>query len=495
MTATATRSADTGHRRADFPVVLTLGRFEGRQMVRHPLLWVGALAAVGLSIFELIEESPVLNRVSMTLAWTMAPIAVAVALLAGWAALRARGRTDAHPPAVMPAPMSLRMAGVIVGLTWPALVTFALQLSLLGWTYFRDPVTSLVWTELLVGPGFVALAGALSAAASRWFAHPSTPLVALFVLAGAQVVVPYDPGNWGSEIGPAALAPIAWPENIIPYEVSFRPSGLHLAYLIGLVLVISGVAVLGRAKSGWATLGIGLLLAGTLGPAQLGPIDESTRSEAIGRLVGDEADLTCETYDLVTYCAMPGYEGWIDDWAGTGQRILERLPGEGEPVEVRQYPVHNTFLFESPTDHDYWWWVPASSDDYAERDVGAVGSILADYTLDYELAGAIATELIGCDRGCEGEGQRFAYLWLVMGSEQVAENVRYNTSPSSGYASVEECILADVLEHPDGGESVVAANWELLTEPETTIEEVEQAFRVDVPEPTTEFGGIEGGCS
>jgi hypothetical protein len=492
MTATATRLPASGGTTNSIPVVATLGRFEGRQMVRHPLFWVAAAATIGLSAFELIEEAPVLNRVSMTLAWTMAPMAVAVAFLAGWAVLRARGRTDADPPMVMPAPMRQRVAGVVVGLLWPASATLALQLVLLAWTAFRNPVTSVVWTELLVGPLFVALAGALSALTTRWISHPSAPLVALALLAGVQIAVPYSPENWGSRIGPAALAPIAWPETIIPYEVALRPSGLHLGYLAGLVLVVSGLAMAGRARAPWIVLGVGVVLAGVLGQAQLGPIDESKRNEAMAQLVGDEAELTCETYDPVTYCAMPGYGGWIDTWRLAAEPIIERVPGESVPIEVRQYPVHNTHLLDGQ-DYNYWWWIPPSYQDYISRDVVPVGSVLADYTLSIDLTDKLASRLIGCDPTCEGEAQQLVHLWLLAENPQVAANIEYDTSPESDYAHVASCMVADLWQLTDET-TRVQGNWSVLTDPATTYQQAGELLGISVPTPTEGFGGIDGGC-
>lgn len=463
-------------------------------MVRHLIFWLGVLAAVGLSVFELIEESPVLNRVSMTLAWTMTPIAVAAAFLAGWAVVRARGRTDAHPPAVMPAPMSKRVAGVVVGLTWPAAATFAVQLALLVWTLFRDPVTSIVWTELLVGPAFVALAGVTAAAATRWIPHPSTPLIALLVLAGIHIVVPYSPENWGSQIGPAALAPIAWPETIIPYEVAFRPSGLHLGYLIGLILALAGVATLGRTKSSWLLVSVGLITAGILGTAQLGPIDESQRVDAISHLVGDEADLACETHDSVTYCAMPGYQGWIDDWRTLAAPVLDAAPAEAKAgMEIRQYPVHNTFLLDGAAYND-WWWIRPAYDDFAVRHVVPVGSVL-NLTWGYqEVVSHITNHLVGCAwTGCRGKARDIVNLWLAIHSPGVASYTVDDPSFGTEYANVTECMVRDLWGQP-GVTETIRANWATLTDHETTYEEAGKILGVAVPEGASPDSQIEGGC-
>lgn len=307
MTATATPARSTENGPAPGSAVVALAAFEGRMMLRHPLLGIGGLAAVGLAVFELIEEAPVLNRVSMTLAWTMAPLAAAVALLSGWAVLRTRARSDAQPPAVSPVAMHQRVTGILLGLAYPAAATLVVQMGLLGWVMTKDPVTSIVWTELLVGPVYVMFAGAFAAALTRWLPHAATPLFALLGLAVVQAVMPYHPEQWGEEIGVAALAPIAWPETIIPYEVSFRPSGLHLAYLAGLVVTLGAVAGFGRRLVTWLALVAGAAAAVLFGAAQIGPVDESVREAAIGRLVGGQADLLCEAHRGVTYCAMPGY--------------------------------------------------------------------------------------------------------------------------------------------------------------------------------------------
>ena len=165
---------------------------------------------MALSISALVEEAPVLNRVSITLGYTVFPIAVAVALVAGWAVLRTWGRSDDHPPAVMPVPIGQRVGGIVLGLSFLAVATFALQLAILAWTMTRDPVTSIVWPELLVGPVFVVFAGAVSAALTRWFPHPVTPLTAVLLLAIVEALftwLGYDLQAVGARSVPAPSPP------------------------------------------------------------------------------------------------------------------------------------------------------------------------------------------------------------------------------------------------------------------------------------------------
>jgi hypothetical protein len=304
--------------------------------------------------------------------------------------------------------------------------------------------------------------------------------------------VPYNSDQWGARIGAAALAPIAWPENIIPYEVSFRPSALHLGYLVGLVLVMGAIAALGRSITGWTVLSLGVVVAATLGPAQLGPIDDTRHIEAISRLVGDEADLRCETHDSVTYCAMPGYEGWVDDWAAAVTPMLDLSPAALDPIVVRQYPIHNTFLLDGQ-DYDSWWWVNPAYEDYIGREVVAVGSSLAYYTISYELVGNIASRIVGCEVVCEGESQRLIYLWLVASDSRIRENVAYDTSPESDFATVDECMFVGFWDDP-GAKDLIHRNWEILTDPNTTFQEAGEILGVAVPVGSDELGHLEGGC-
>lgn len=495
MTVTVALHPDTEADACGWSAILSLGRFEGRMMLRHPVVWVGGVASVGLAIFELVEEAPVLNRVSMTLAWTMAPLAAAAALVAGWGVLRAKGRNDAHPPMVMPMGVSRRVAGVVLGLAWPALATLLVQAGLLVWVFTRDPVTSLVWSELLVGPGYVVFAGALSAALTRWIPHSWMPIFALLAMGVIQAAFPYNPGQWGSQIGLAALAPIAWPEDIIPYEVAFRPSLLHLGYLAGLAITVAGIASLGRGFIGWAVLVAGVVLAAGLGSAQLGPIEERRRLETIGRLVGDEANLTCQIHDGVGYCAMPGYDGWINDWHALARPVLAAAPTEAvNEVQVRQYPVHNTFLLDGEHYND-WWWIGPSYQDYMTRAVVPVASRFDPTWVGFrELTHHLGRRLVDCQpTGDCGESQQLVMLWLLLHDENVRTNV-LGDAADGDYVSVDRCMATELWSRPDARDRIWA-DWDTLTDPATSYRKAGQVLGLAVPTDLNPDGFVEGGCS
>lgn len=498
MTATAAPAATRAHSPSAKLVVLALAHFEGRQMLRHPLLWVGALASVGLAVFELIEEAPVLNRASMTLAWTMAPLAVAAALISGWAVLRARARDDAKPPVATPVGMDRRVAAVAIGLIYPGLATLVVQIGLLAWLMTRDPVTSIVWTELLVGPVYVVFAGTLTAALTRWIPHAMTPLMSVLVLGVVQALVPYH-DNWDVFIGRETIAPIYWPQAIIPYEVTFRPAPLHLIYLVGLVLVFAALATMSRRAAPGVVLGVGLLTAVGFGWAQLGPIEESARQATIERLVGEDADITCETRDPISYCAMPGYEGWIDDWASAVAPLLDAAPPDVESIEVRQYPTHSVHfaLRASSIGSDDYWWLEPTRADFRSRDVVPTGTMMASWTRQWELVRNVAGVIAGCDsRGfatdCDGEAQELVFLWLIAQDPATEQQMRENAADDER-TYLPECMIVEALTKPDTGQ-VVLANWQSLIDPATTYEEAGDILGLTVPEGYDEERIIAGPC-
>jgi hypothetical protein len=474
--------------------IWTLGRFEARLMVKHRVVWLGAAASAGLAVFELWDQAPVLNRVSVNLAWTMLPLAVATTLVAGWAVLRARGKSDDHPPVTSPLEMGQRVGGIVLGLIGPATITFLVQILVLGWVFTRQPVTSLVWVEILAGPVYVVFAGSMGAVLTRWFPHSATPLFAALVLGAMMIALPYDQSNWGRLIGPEWLMPLAWPQDVIPYEVVFRPAGLHLVYLSCLTLLVGGVAMSGRSRFGWGLVILGLLGAALSGPAQLGPIPESRRVEAMSRLVGDQADLTCQTYDSVEYCAMPGYERWIHRWATATEPVIAAAPPSAMAgIEMRQYPVHNTFLLDGQPYND-WWWIAPSYEDYVSRDVVAVGSMAADWEELSWVAG-LSNDIAGCApwEACTGQGQQVVVLWLMTQSSRVRSYTIDDPQWGTDYATASECMVRELWTKPDPSTQILD-NWDLLVGPQTTYEEAGDALGVSVPTGYDSDGVLVAGC-
>jgi hypothetical protein len=484
--------------------VLGLARFEGTRMLRHPVFWLGALGGLVLFGFDVNRGLPVLNRLSVNLAWAMAPIGCVVALLAGWAVLRAVGRSDGDPPTTMPLGMAQRSAGIVTGLTLPAAAASLLQIVLVAALMLMHPVTSIVWAEVMAGPLFVLLAGSMAVAITRLFPHPATPLFAVIGVVGSTIVftwiaqmAPNFQSSLGERNGIEWLAPLAWPQDIIPYEIAFRPAWTHLGFLFGLTLLAAGLAMVGRWPTGWILAASGLVVAVTMGSLQFGPIGESRRMVAIGRLVGDEAELECELRSGVTLCAMPGYGGWIDEWALAIAPVLEAVPPQTRAaIEVRQYPVHNAFLLQEPPGLDpgmpeWWWIVPAYHDLERRPRTVPVESVWAPDYMSSFLAAALARELIGCTPFCAGEAQMVVETWLSSHDPQIREIVVENLAQEG--VSVSQCMVATLWERPASGE-LIRQNWSVLTDPATTYRQAGSILGIEVPEGYGPDGGFEHGC-
>jgi len=461
--------------------------------LRHPLTFFGAVASVTLAVVELWREEPVLNRASVTLAWTMLPMAAAFALIAGGAVHRARGRSDAQPPMIMPLGMEQRTSGLLLGISFAgAFATFVLQLALLVWLFTRDDAASLVWNEILVGLVYVMFAAALGAAIARWISHPSSSLISILTLIGLMIAVPYRQGDWGQLIGPEWLLPMAWPQEIVPYEVAFRPAGLHLVYLGGLTLLVAATAVLGRWAAGWTLLVLGGSLAVPTGVAQLGPIAETRQSSVIEQLVGDNADLTCETQGQATYCALAGYERWIPLWIESAEPILEAAPaGTTSGIEVRQYPTVNPLTASDPFEQlDQWWFDALARDIRARPRVVAVGVVWADYAA-FPLAHTLARVIAGCGVQCDGEAQTFAFLWLAAHNPGIRSIVEGNIGGDT--APIADCMVAEAW-RLSSGRTLMHANWDAVIDPTTSYEEAGALLGIEVPAPVDEFGQTGDGC-
>ena len=113
-------------------------------------------------------------------------------------------------------------------------------------------------------------------------------------------------------------------------------------------------------------------------------------------MVGGEAELTCVSQNSIRFCAMPGYEAWIDDWAAALQPLLEVAPPElAAGIEVRQYPVDRGSMELWNTGGSAWWWVQHASEDFASREVVPVGHEWGRWSVS-DLRSAAASKALGC---------------------------------------------------------------------------------------------------
>jgi hypothetical protein len=307
------------------------------------------ILGVVVTAYELYQQvdwsrAPVLNRDSYTSAWPMIFLAAGALFAIGSAANRRHRVENDEGLRGLPVSPSTQATGVGLAFVSPLLVGMLMQGTVIGIRLMDGPVTSVVWSELLTGPITVALGAAAGLAVGYGLRSPLALPLAAIGFGGAVVTVWW--GDSGYLLGPYTpwLAPVTsldW--NQYAYEQAYRPSGEHLAYLLLLTGLLSAAATIrgrggrGRLFSGAAVVLLlaGIVLAGLVQLAELTPSEEAARQ---ARYLPVTADYVCDQRGTVTYCAYPGYEGWIDEWAAQVEQVIASIPSEAaaRPFEIHQ---------------------------------------------------------------------------------------------------------------------------------------------------------------
>lgn len=245
--------------------VLALGRIEGRRLLRHPAYLAGLLLSAAF-LFVVSERVGTTEGLPY-IVWTsvgLYPVAAGAFLASFTATLRSRRHGTDELYGTAPQGAQTRVGGHLLAVLWGV----AGGLLLLGaaavrhqlWAgvpvHFEDGVAmarpSLL--ELAQGPACILLLGVLAVALARWV--PSLLALPLVVVA---LLVQFVTGSWG--VGGTARwflpmvtheRAVGWVQVTPGYGYSIvegfdvAPLGWHIAYLVGLSLVV-GAAALSRA--------------------------------------------------------------------------------------------------------------------------------------------------------------------------------------------------------------------------------------------------------
>lgn len=474
-------------------VLVALARFEARRMVRHPVVWLGAAVAVVVQYTELVEFAPVLDRLSVLTSWWLLPLAAIAVWFGGDAGLRGRGHGDGDPLQVSAVGSEWRVVGTLFGLLGVVGVGLVAHAVVIGWALARGAVTAPIIGEVAAGLLTVWLFGAAGVAAARWFPHPAVPLMVALVPVGLLFIGGEDyfyQSGWEPVLGFEWWFPVVdiGPE---PYLMLFRPAALHAVYLIGLLVALAGVA-LARSRLLWAALTVaGMAVVTVAGPAQMGEVPEARRVQTLAALIGDDAELTCETHDGVRHCVLPGYRGWINRWAEAVAPVIAAGPaGAVDGIEFRQYPLYFGYVLADGSEmNGPWWWDHAVADAMTRPDLVTTGTVWGwdGRVQAYHLAG----RAVGCPLDCPGESQGVVRLWLALHHPKTRDDLQRTMERSP--PSLSECIAVDLWDDP-AATAAIHANWDLLTDPATTFGSLETVLGVDVPDGADEFGRVAGGC-
>jgi hypothetical protein len=520
-------------------VLYIVARFEARKIWRHPAL----IVATAITAYELYRQvqwtnAPVLNRDSYTSAWPMIIFAAGVYLAIGTTVNRRHGaESDETFDALPVAPMT-RTLGTGLAFVSPLLVAIAMQGAVLVARALGGSVTAIVWAEVLVGPVTVALGAAAGMAVGWAFKNAIAVPLAGLGFVGLTLMVwwqdfmfgPYTP--W--------LAPVpALDRNQYAFEQGYRPSTIHLVYLVLLTMFFVAVAMSWRRKGREQILAIAtslLILGGVIwaGSAQLAGLTPAEEVDWEAQYLAKGGDYVCEQRANVTYCPYQGYEGWVDEWAGEVESVLALAPAQAtqRPLEIRQQiPYFVDDDEELPPAGDLtagMWWSRGPYDSYlvAHRlgmALGVAGWAVGLPTHQFPIKSEVVEgELVARPfdpntddaaevqlRACssDGQGRAVVALWYAtQSSPESREALEFQVSGERfGHLSPQDNTAIDIgYRQPSSAvvyfrrEAQVAlelsrlpasevgatfeARWDQATDPTTTTtEDVAAWFGVDVP--------------
>ena len=458
--------------------------FETRRLLRNPLLWGVAVAAVAAQLDANWYWMPDWSVETVDITGAVLLIAAMILLTANVSTSRdTRHHMDESLAALPGRPdhrtRSVAAAAMLVGVLISSAAIgayLAIRLAQGPSAGTFDPL------EALGGVAAVAAAGAFGVALGRWlpglFAGP-----VLIALLGLLTLLNRNLGGFGGWFLPLVL-------HRGP-DWGVRPAGTHLMYLVAGGTLLTTLAMLRhRFRPAELAVAIGALAltaaAGTAASATSGlekmVVDPRTKAEVVSprlpeRYAGTAAR-ECVRRDAVTYCAFPEYVSWIPLWAAVVTPIVEAVPPaarERLPV-VRQSTASWSQLDRDPRTAPTWMVWGRGNAQPAYRDM-----LAGDFA-------SLATGLAAPDR-CDARGQARTVigLWLVgqaTGTIPEARPLKIDISQSgTGEAAVaKSTILGQLYGGAESGyaqrllarsdsRARIWANWSTLLSPTTTIDQ------------------------
>jgi hypothetical protein len=521
-----------------------LVRVEMARRIRHPAT-IGALLLIALVLYAMTDSRTARYPVLPDADQLAQPVVVllmggAALILSNLAVLRPfrhdtaaaldvlvlphRWRTAAHLLAVVPLGL---FAAVVVA------AHIAYLAALPGAAGRPNPF------QLATGPVLVLLLGATGVLLGRLVRSAiAAPLLMVAFAAITFVSVALAAPTTAEPNLFVALLPATGGDPLLgtpslPAELMTRPAGRHLAYLLGLLAVVTTLALQrgsgpDRAaannsappsgeRGGWLLVAATTALVVTVGAgtAQALPPDLSIRTDRIAATERPAAQQRCQRIDDVTYCAFVGFQPWVSSWDEVVRGVLRRMPAD---LAARQLAVRQRVLATgSPAGGTGSTPVPAPVDAWRADDMAAgtpnaitVGTWWGDGWSETGLAGRLAFELItragpGVSTTlCQARGVLIGWLAAqATDGTKAGLRVMIKGSGAGGVAFTEAgfgsgLFLADrelamvlaLLDQPDDevGRRVLRS-WDELTAAGTSIERAAEVLGVPAPPAGTDAGG------
>lgn len=515
-----TPSSTGGRRQA----LLALARFEAVRMLRHPLTIAAALLFLGRWLWGWLSGSanryPALPDELIVIQLLALPILGGSALIvANLVTLRAHRHKVDVSYHVLVLPPAWRIGGFLLALLSLAGLSLLLVGVRVGISAMLPGAAGSVDVAALVTPAaLVLLLGAVGVLCGVLIRSVLiAPLAVLLVLVLEFVaILPSIIGTGWRFLLPVYTSEFSVP---VPAGVSDRPAAGHLAYLIGLiVLLVAAVLARANARRSFvaAGLSVGLILAvgGGLAQSRPDPGMAAARATVEDRPASIQS---CVTRADVTYCFFEGFGGFVSGWEEVVTSVRAVVPdsaaSSGPPLAVRQRVLLEEIAAVNQTgsiDEDVRTVAAWKAADAAAGTPEAVrvGTAWGDERASAVLAAGVAYRLMAAEAyggGFSLCGARAALLvWLVgQASPTTLAGMRALDETSWGSLSFSDMSAMFGISAPDRAAApalallerpsdevapLVERHWAELTARDTPLERFGAIFGVPVQPLSPEDG-------
>jgi len=306
-------------------VVLALGRFEGRQLLRHPAFFAGlGFVAVGAVLIARGNDGHDLSNDVSLLILLLFPLAGMTIIAVSLMTLRARRDGTEELLASTPVSEDARTGSHLLTALWAMVVGAICTLVLLVSLYIAGAHGRPSIGELLVGPVLVGCAVAVGVTASRLLPSVAIGFIAVIAMGAFQGLTDHFSGPGTTRT--SWFAPWVQTPEFIPDGIWPRRPWSHLVYLVGLGVFAAALGFLVRRRDGRRVLAVvaALTLIAAGGIVQSRPFPSSVAERAAAYV--EHPSRVCRTPSDVEYCAYQDRAAMIDLWSPAVQNVVRVVP-------------------------------------------------------------------------------------------------------------------------------------------------------------------------
>ncbi len=332
----------------NWQVLRPLARADARRVLRHPAFIAGVLLTP-LVLLAATESENTWRGVSAGTALGLVPLGWLTIIATNLVTLRPKRTGTEELLAALPTPQPTRSSALLATAIAPVAVAAVLAIGWLALVSTRDELRgSFEWEETAAGLLIVAGSVCVGVAVARWLPNAGFGLAAVVATIIIQArFLDVTTWPWDRLEGDPLrfLGFLTEPTDVRSNFLELRPSGWHLAYLGGLVLIMAAVALAreGMRRPVGVLLGAGVLVTAGAGWMQTRPLSPAGEQAMVSYLTDPDTHQICETSAGVRYCAYPDFTADLSKWQTRVDATLQLLPtgsvATRDPLQVIQRPA------------------------------------------------------------------------------------------------------------------------------------------------------------